>query len=116
MGMEPFERRRRVGRPPDTIWGTITAVDHRAHVVLAWSDGEFAGHPALAGRAAALASGDGQLPLTPTGPLVGPDASPPLRAIAAMCLALGDGVIEVAGDVPAAAIAGLLDVPDGAVA
>jgi hypothetical protein len=114
--MEPFERRRRVGRPPDTIWGTITAVDHRDHVVLAWSDGEFAGNPALADRAAALANGEAQLPLSPTGPFVGPDALPPLRAIAAMCMALGDGVIQVEGDVPEAAVAALLDVPDEAVA
>ena len=114
--MEPFERRRRVGRPPSTVWGTITPVDHRDVVFLAWSDGEFAGDPALADRAAALAGSAAHLPLSPTGPFIGPDASPPLRAIAAMCLALGGGVIEVEGDVPEAAVAAALDIPDEAVA
>lgn len=108
-------KHRKPGRPSSAVFGTFSACDVLSGLVVAWSDGAWAGDAPVVERARALAASDQPLPLSPTGPWVGAQASPPLRAAAAMLAALPSGAVAFAGDVPEdlAATAG---VPEEAVA
>ena len=109
------------GRPSDTIHGTIVAVDTEGRK-LAWTNGQWIGHPALVNQAQCLVAAKAWLVafgadgLTVDTALFRPgghdsftvaaDAVDPTAAVAVMSVVCGPGVM-LTGDIPDKAIVDL---------
>lgn len=93
------QTRRGPGRPANTIHGTMAAaVDGRA---VGWSDGHWAGHPALVAAARQLCAEQVLLPIG-QGAWVIAETGEPLAAYAILADLCGED--SVSGDVPGDAI------------
>lgn len=102
--------RRRPGRPSDTIHGVIGVRDPLGRS-LAWSDGQFAGHPQLTGKAEQLVR-DGAVLAVPgvRGRDIVADGANPVAvmAILAACAGVTTGF---RGDIPVRAIVAMVTLP-----
>jgi hypothetical protein len=107
---KPKPPRRRPGRPSDSVFGVIGVVD-RVGRSLAWSDGQWAGHPRLTAKAEQLVS-DGAVLKVPgiVGRIIRADASNPVAAMAILAAVAGTATGS-SGDVPVHAIAALVTQP-----
>ena len=107
---KPKPPRRRPGRPADTVFGSLGVVD-RVGRSLAWSDGQFAGHPRLIAKAEQLVN-DGAVLKVPgvAGHVIVATSAEPV-AVLAILGAIAGTATGFHGDIPLSAIAALATQP-----
>lgn len=97
--METTERRR-PGRPADTVHGTMSA-RHPSGAAIGWSDGHWAGDPALVAAARQMCADRVLLPVGETGAWVITETGSPVAAYAILLNLCGP---DVRGDHPVHAL------------
>jgi hypothetical protein len=106
----PRAKPRRPGRPSDSVHGVIGVAD-RVGRSLAWSDGQWAGHPQLTGKAEQLVRAGAVLKVPGVcGRVIVASSAEPVAVMAILAACAGRST-RFHGDIPVSAIAALVTQP-----